>query len=367
MSVCTSPAIASPPTTATATGRNSGSTMPRAASGNRVPSVSTAERNGGPVPGRGPRSVSGEQHGDEGGQRVERRDRHPGRGRRSILTSSTRITSDCPPASVLGRGQHDLLEGAAHGRELRDPDAGRDQRWFSPAGSSARTSDACRRHGARPGRRAGRRRRRRRGCAPGPARSRSCRAARSSCSTSRPRSSTPTRVHICSISASRWLERKIVVPVAVQPQQQLADVADALGVEAVGGLVEDQQRRAAHQRAAPARAAGACRASRPSRGAGRRVEARPARAPRRSRARRRARSTRGPGRRRRRARGWRARTGGGRRRVPRPAHRPAAAPTRPPSASARRGARPRREVASTRPSSIRTVVVLPDPLAPRKP
>ena len=35
-----------------------------------------------------------------------------------------------------------------------------------------------------------------------------------SCRTSRPRSRTPTVVHICSISASRWLDRKIVVPAA---------------------------------------------------------------------------------------------------------------------------------------------------------
>ena len=40
-------------TIATDTGRNSGSTMASAAAGNSAPLVSTADRNAGPVPGRG--------------------------------------------------------------------------------------------------------------------------------------------------------------------------------------------------------------------------------------------------------------------------------------------------------------------------
>ena len=56
-----------------------------------------------------------------------------------------------------------------------------------------------------------------------------------------------SRSHICSISASRWLDTSTVRPLVRQPAQQLADLTDAGRVEAVGRLVEHQQRRVPEQ------------------------------------------------------------------------------------------------------------------------
>ena len=77
--------------------------------------------------------------------------------------------------------------------------------------------------------------------------------------TIRPERRIATRSHSCSTSGRTWLERKTVVPSRRQPGDQLADVDDAVGVEAVRRLVEDHEVRAA--RAAPSRGrdAGACR------------------------------------------------------------------------------------------------------------
>ena len=50
-------------------------------------------------------------------------------------------------------------------------------------------------------------------------------------------------------------------PLVAEPSQQLADLADAGRVEAVGGLVEHQERRVLQRGGGQARAAGACRAS----------------------------------------------------------------------------------------------------------
>ncbi len=52
---------------------------------------------------------------------------------------------------------------------------------------------------------------------------------------------TPTWVHICSTSASRWLETSTVVPSAASDPIRAAHLAGALRVEPVGRLVEDQQ------------------------------------------------------------------------------------------------------------------------------
>ena len=120
---------------------------------------------------------------------------------------------------------------------------------LSSAGSAPRTTSRVAVDDARPGRRAAARAAAGPGCARRSAGRRRAASASSSCSTSRPRSSTPTRVHSCSTSASRWLDRKTVVPPRVQLEQQLADLADALRVQAVGRLVEDQQLRTAQQRA----------------------------------------------------------------------------------------------------------------------
>ena len=52
---------------------------------------------------------------------------------------------------------------------------------------------------------------------------------------------TPRWVHICSTSASRWLDTSTVVPSPASDADQLAHLAGALRVEAVGRLVEHQQ------------------------------------------------------------------------------------------------------------------------------
>ena len=61
-----------------------------------------------------------------------------------------------PVRPWLGRREHDLLEGAALGRELDHAHPGRDQQRVEVGGSSTRTSSAVRRRAARPGRRAAR-------------------------------------------------------------------------------------------------------------------------------------------------------------------------------------------------------------------
>ena len=233
------------------------------------------------------------------------------------------------PSRRLGRGQHDLLEAAAapaSSSRTRTPAATSSR--FRSAGSSVRTTQLAgvavldpaveQRDGPRRRRESGR----------GPARSR--RAARS-CPPGAPAVRGRARrpgCDICSISASRWLERKIVVPLAVELEQQLPDVPDALRVEPVGGLVEHEQRRPAHQRGSRARVAAACPGSRSS-PAARRAGSSPTCSSTSSiRARRRPRPRWPPGRRRRTARGWRGRTGAGRRPVPRPGRRPAGAPRR---------------------------------------
>ena len=68
------------------------------------------------------------------------------------------------------------------------------------------------------------------------------------CSTSRPRWITTTSSTVCATSASTWLETSTVRPSAGHAAQEVAQPADALRVEAVGGLVEDQHARVAEQR-----------------------------------------------------------------------------------------------------------------------
>ena len=59
--------------------------------------------------------------------------------------------------------------------------------------------------------------------------------------TSAPLCMTTTWVHVCSTSASRWLETITVRPVSRVALQDLAHLGDLRRVEAVGGLVEDEQ------------------------------------------------------------------------------------------------------------------------------
>ena len=114
---------------ATAIGRNSGSTMPSAASGNSVPSVSTADRNAGPVPGRGPRSVTASSTATSAGSasmsamvaQVRR-----------LRTQLDQLDADHgalrphpePVGALRRRREHDLLQGVPLGAEPRDPDPG---------------------------------------------------------------------------------------------------------------------------------------------------------------------------------------------------------------------------------------------------
>ena len=91
-----SPAIASPAWIDTAIGRKSGSTIAIAASGKSVPSVSTADRNAGPVPGRGPMSVSPSSTATRVGSASMSRIVAQVRRLRTIWCSSTPITRTLP-------------------------------------------------------------------------------------------------------------------------------------------------------------------------------------------------------------------------------------------------------------------------------
>ena len=240
MSVCTSPAIASPPTTATATGRNSGSTMPRAASGNSVPSVSTADRKGGPVPGRGPRSVTASSTATSVGSALSATMVTQVRGRRSSLISSTRImalvASSTTCSSVRRTGSRPVT---------RTPAA--TSRALSSAASSA-VPRPRRRRAPGPGRRAGRWRRRRRAYAPAPDPVDGADGGHVLLQhqTTAVEHADPGG-HLLDLGEQvAGEEDRGAAP--VQAEQQLADVADALRVEAVGRLVEHQQGWSPHQR-----------------------------------------------------------------------------------------------------------------------
>ena len=178
----------------------------------------------------------------------------------------------------------------------------------------------------------------------------------------RPRWMIATRSHICSTSESRWLDTKTAIPRSVgEAAHELADLADAGRIEAVGGLVEDQDVRIAEQRLRDAEAL--AHAER----VGRDLVVQPL-----GRARR-ARELRDPLGRARRAAcarsaaGSRGRSGTGRGRATRRCSRRAPSPAR--SRARRRGRGSGRGPRSGRasPTSMRIVVVLPAPLGPRKP
>ena len=368
MPACASPAIESPATTATATGRNSGSTIASAATANSDPLVSTADRNAGPWPGRGRRSSvtrdrtatrvgsasssSDRQPGPRPAEQLGQLDPHHGRSTRSPaapVRSSTTSSSDAPlRAELVTR-----MPVATSRRSARPG------RWpGSPAG---------RRRAPRRRRRAARRPRRRRGCARTVRPVGACsvvqlrpaapagrgRARRPACTAARPR------------PAGGWTGRSSYRRRAA-PQQQLPDLADALRVQAVRRLVQHEQLRLAQQRSGQAEPLPHAERVRLDRPAAHAAEADllqrlvdPAAA------------------------------GGRPLRVPAAARvqqqqvgPPAQVPVRrrPLDQRADRGSTSRAsrgigrpsssivpDVASTSPSSIRTVVVLPEPFAPRKP
>src|SRR5438552_9983913 len=138
MPALASPATASPPTIATATGRKIGRTIASAAAANSEPLASTAARNAGPCPcpvptrvvARNTATVAGRPHSSAMLTQV--------RGRRYSLRSSTAIMLRLlvrsqarsrvhPVRAVGGVCQHDLLEGAPFGSDLADPQPFADQ------------------------------------------------------------------------------------------------------------------------------------------------------------------------------------------------------------------------------------------------
>ena len=92
---------------------------------------------------------------------------------------------------------------------------------------------------------------------------------------------TTSRSAVLAISASRWLDTNTVRPSAGQRAHQRADPADALGVEAVDRLVEQQHRRVAEQRGGDAEPLAHAQRERAGLLARHRPSGRPCRAPRR--------------------------------------------------------------------------------------
>ena len=129
MPACASPATESPATTATAIGRNSGSTMASAASGYSAPFAQHGGQERRPLPR--PRRQVGEhqQDRDQHRQRVEDGDRRPGPRTAEHLAQLDGDHRVASTRSVLGPGrrQHDLLERRPLQRQPGHRDAGGDQ------------------------------------------------------------------------------------------------------------------------------------------------------------------------------------------------------------------------------------------------
>ena len=363
---------------ATAIGRNSGSTIANAARGNSVPSVSTADRNAGPVPGRGPRSVIASSTATRVGSGRSAGDRHPGPrpphqlaqldpDRSSRLAAGLEVAPLAAHASAVASSTTSLQVAAAR------PELGRPGR---PAPTSRRSAPPGRRRGPAAGRpvdadstarRAAHAPGRRPACAPRPGRSAAAarpaapaapagrgRGRRPGCTSARPR-------RAGGWTGRSWCRRRCSSSSSSRISRMPCGSRPLVGSSSTSSRGRAQQRRGQPE---PLPHAQRVRPHRPAVDAGqpdllqRVVDPRPRRWPPRRR----------PGRRRPAARGWPARTGAGTPPAPRPA-RPTCGSTR--RAAARH--RPAehldlaRASASTRPSSIRTVVVLPEPLAPRKP
>src|ERR671914_653569 len=122
----TSPATESPPTTATDTGRNSGSTMASAAAGYREPLDRTADRNVGPSPGCGAILVMPRNAATRAGSPHSRPIAIHVRGLRSSLTSSTLVMVD-PIRTRPGHLEQALLARPPSAMVLAVPRARLDQ------------------------------------------------------------------------------------------------------------------------------------------------------------------------------------------------------------------------------------------------
>ena len=102
------------------------------------------------------------------------------------------------------------------------------------------------------------------------------------CARTRPAAMITTSSTVCATSDSRWLEIRTLLPSADVVAQERPQPADALRVESVGGLVEDEQAGPAEQRAGEAEALAHAEREAADAAVGRAREADAAAAPRRS-------------------------------------------------------------------------------------
>ena len=250
MPVVASPATASPATIATVIGRNTGSTSASAAAGNSCPSVTTADRNAPPWPGGGGMSATASTTATSAGSAHSNAQHSHTRRRPSISRSSMPIIgpitgrSDRPRCRSRPAPPAPASAAPPPARSPRIPAATR--RALSAAASAARTWTAS------PSR-----------CSTCPSMSPTTAAgsgvrttirpvgprsaSSSSTSTSRPASSTPTRVHSASTSVEQVARQEHRRAGRVEAEQQLPHLADAPGIEAVRRLVEHQELGGAQQ------------------------------------------------------------------------------------------------------------------------
>ena len=149
--------------------------------------------------------------------------------------------------------EHPFQVGALGGQLVQLDAGARGRRAPTVGGVDAGDQQgAVRRRGDRGRRRPARRSARpAAGCAPGPARPCAIEPSTSStgpCRISWPAAMITTSSASSCISESRWLETSTVRPSRGERLEQVAHPADALGVEAVGRLVEDQHPRVAEHR-----------------------------------------------------------------------------------------------------------------------
>ena len=305
------------------------------------------------------------QHGDHGRQQVEQQQGQP-RARTARELDAVRRRSPVDPITAGRRAlEDDLLERAPLRRQLGDRDALLHEHRVEHLRRLAVDDEPRRRPARRSGRRARRRPRRDPAC--GSACVRSAPAGRRRCPAApagRGRARRPG-VHICSTSPSRWLDRNTVVPAAFRRSSNSRISRMPCGSRPfVGSSRISRRGRCSSAMAMPEPLPHAERERLHRLGVDA-AEADVLAAPRRCAAR--GRADRCGRRSRRRSTGWSGPTGARRRPGLRPACRRRRAPAARRPASVRRTARPVPDVGSTSPSIIRTVVVLPEPFAPRKP
>ena len=299
--------------------------------------------------------------------------RHPGARPADSLRSSTRDhRRDLRAGASLraGAGRRAARPPPASrrcGGQLGHPDPGGDQPGVERGRVAAADQQPRRRRAARPGRRAGRAPAPGRGCRTTVAPVGARRSASSSCSTSRPRSSTPDPgAQLLDLGrAGGWTGRPSSRRGCRSSSSSRISWMPCGSRPLVGSSSTSSRGRRSSAAARPEPLAHAQRVGlhRPRVDAGQADLLQRRRRSGRRRVRRRA----ARARRRRAAPGSPGRTGARRRPGPRPARRPGAAPGGRPRGIGSPSSSTSPAVGSTSPSSIRTVVVLPEPLAPRKP